>query len=159
MRIVIHSPLMSVAFLEHLRGRDTLPTAVRDENGFITHCAPGLSLPYRATILTVEVRIAVTVSGLSPGDVKKRAGWQGSAMSYPRVIPHSDGAGTIDAVGPGVSQDRIASTCGATAPSPTGHSAPRPAPARGAGPTPSSATTTSSATCPSDPDDPLVWCW
>jgi NADPH2:quinone reductase len=28
-------------------------------------------------------------------------------MSYPRVIPHSDGAGTIDAVGPGVTQDRI----------------------------------------------------
>jgi NADPH:quinone reductase len=54
-----------------------------------------------------EVRIAITVSGLSPGDVKKRAGWQGSTMSYPRVIPHSDGAGTIDAVGPGVSQDRI----------------------------------------------------
>lgn len=54
-----------------------------------------------------EVRIAITVSGLSPGDVKKRSGWQGSTMSYPRVIPHSDGAGTIDAVGPGVTQDRI----------------------------------------------------
>jgi hypothetical protein len=67
-----------------------------------------------------EVRIAVTVSGLSPGDVKKRSGWQGSAMSYPRVIPHSDGAGTIDAVGPGVTQDRIGE------PSPTGRSAPPP---------------------------------
>ena len=54
-----------------------------------------------------EVRIAMTVSGLSPGDVKKRSGWQGSTMSYPRVIPHSDGAGTIDAVGPGADQDRI----------------------------------------------------
>jgi NADPH:quinone reductase len=54
-----------------------------------------------------EVRIVITVSGLSPGDVKKRSGWQGSAMSYPRVIPHSDGAGTIDAVGPGVPRDRI----------------------------------------------------
>ena len=29
MRIDIHSHLMSVAFLEHLRGRDALPTAVR----------------------------------------------------------------------------------------------------------------------------------
>jgi NADPH2:quinone reductase len=28
-------------------------------------------------------------------------------MSYPRVIPHSDGAGIIDAVGPGVTHDRI----------------------------------------------------
>ena len=28
-------------------------------------------------------------------------------MRYARVIPHSDGAGVIDAVGAGVSQDRI----------------------------------------------------
>jgi NADPH:quinone reductase len=34
-----------------------------------------------------ELRIAVSVSGLSPGDVKKRSGWQGSPMPYPRVIP------------------------------------------------------------------------
>ncbi len=54
-----------------------------------------------------EVRIAVAVSGLSPGDVKKRSGWQGSPMPYPRVIPHSDGAGIIDTVGPGVSTDRV----------------------------------------------------
>jgi len=54
-----------------------------------------------------EVRIAVSVSGLSPGDVKKRTGWQGSRMEYPRVIPHSDGAGTIDAVGEGVDNARV----------------------------------------------------
>lgn len=54
-----------------------------------------------------EVRIALRVSGLSPGDVKKRAGWQGSAMPYPRVIPHSDGAGTIDAVGRDVPSRRV----------------------------------------------------
>jgi NADPH:quinone reductase len=54
-----------------------------------------------------EVRIAVSVSGLSPGDVKKRAGWQGSEMGYRRVIPHSDGAGTIDAVGAGVDVSRV----------------------------------------------------
>jgi NADPH:quinone reductase len=54
-----------------------------------------------------EVRIAVSVSGLSPGDVKKRTGWQGSRMEYPRVIPHSDGAGTIDAVGQNVDDTRI----------------------------------------------------
>jgi NADPH2:quinone reductase len=54
-----------------------------------------------------EVRIAITVSGLSPGDAKKRSGWQGSTMPYPRVIPHSDGAGTIDAVGPGIDRDRV----------------------------------------------------
>jgi NADPH2:quinone reductase len=54
-----------------------------------------------------EVRIAVSVSGLSPGDVKKRSGWQGSPMPYPRVIPHSDGAGTIDALGDGVDPARL----------------------------------------------------
>jgi NADPH:quinone reductase len=54
-----------------------------------------------------EVRIAVSISGLSPGDVKKRTGWQGSQMAYPRVIPHSDGAGTIDAVGEGVDKSRV----------------------------------------------------
>jgi NADPH2:quinone reductase len=54
-----------------------------------------------------EVRIAVSVSGLSPGDVKKRSGWQGSPMPYPRVIPHSDGAGRIDALGDGVDPARL----------------------------------------------------
>ena len=54
-----------------------------------------------------EVRIAVSVSGLSPGDVKKRTGWQGSRMAYPRVIPHSDGTGRIDAVGQGVDEERV----------------------------------------------------
>jgi NADPH:quinone reductase len=54
-----------------------------------------------------EVRIAVTVSGISPGDMKKRAGWPGSPMAYPRVIPHSDGAGIIDSVGPGISPARV----------------------------------------------------
>ena len=54
-----------------------------------------------------EVRMALAVSGVSPGDVKKRSGWQGSPMTYPRVVPHSDGAGTIDMVGPGVSTERL----------------------------------------------------
>ena len=46
-----------------------------------------------------EVRVRVTVSGVNPGDTKKRRGWLGSSMPYPRVIPHSDAAGVIDAVG------------------------------------------------------------
>jgi NADPH:quinone reductase len=49
-----------------------------------------------------EVRVRVRVSGVNPGDTKKRRGWLGSAMTYPRVIPHSDGAGVVDAVGRGV---------------------------------------------------------
>lgn len=54
-----------------------------------------------------EVRIRVRASGVNPGDVKKRAGWLGFPMSDPRVIPHSDGAGTIDAVGAGVDLARV----------------------------------------------------
>jgi NADPH2:quinone reductase len=54
-----------------------------------------------------EVRVAVSLSGVNPGDTKKREGWRGSPMSYPRVIPHSDAAGTIDAVGAGVDGARI----------------------------------------------------
>ena len=53
-----------------------------------------------------EVRIRVRVSGINPGDIKKRAGWLGSRLPYPRVIPHSDGAGEIDQVGPGVDPAR-----------------------------------------------------
>lgn len=54
-----------------------------------------------------DVRVRVTVSGVNPGDTKKRRGWTGSAMPYPRVIPHSDAAGVIDAVGEGVDERRI----------------------------------------------------
>ncbi len=54
-----------------------------------------------------EVRVAVRLSGVSPGDTKKRRGWTGSGMPYPRVIPHSDAAGTVDRVGEGVDRQRI----------------------------------------------------
>jgi NADPH2:quinone reductase len=54
-----------------------------------------------------EVRVRVSFSGVNPGDTKKRAGWQGTPMSFPRIIPHSDGSGVIDAVGDGVDSNRI----------------------------------------------------
>lgn len=54
-----------------------------------------------------EVRIRVAVSGINPGDVKKRQNMFGGGMSYPRVIPHSDGAGVIDKVGDMVSRSRL----------------------------------------------------
>src|SRR5690349_22503597 len=54
-----------------------------------------------------EVRVRLTRSGINPGDTKKRADWVGYGMPYPRVIPHSDGAGLIDAVGDGVDPARI----------------------------------------------------
>jgi NADPH2:quinone reductase len=54
-----------------------------------------------------EVRVRVRYSGVNPGDTKKRRGWLGSSMPYPRVIPHSDAAGVVDAVGEGVTRDRV----------------------------------------------------
>lgn len=54
-----------------------------------------------------EVRIRVSYSGVNPGDTKKRLDWVGLGMPYPRVIPHSDGAGTIDRAGAGVDPSRI----------------------------------------------------
>jgi NADPH:quinone reductase len=56
---------------------------------------------------TGEVRIRVAFSGVNPGDVKKREDAFGLGMPYPRVIPHSDGSGTVDAVGEKVSQEWI----------------------------------------------------
>jgi NADPH:quinone reductase-like Zn-dependent oxidoreductase len=49
-----------------------------------------------------EVRIRVAASGINPGDLKKRQNAFGYGMAYPRVIPHSDGAGQVDEIGEGV---------------------------------------------------------
>lgn len=54
-----------------------------------------------------EVRVRMSLSSINPGDTKKRRGWLGSSMTYPRVVPHSDGAGLVDAVGSGVGQSRV----------------------------------------------------
>lgn len=50
-----------------------------------------------------EVLVRVAVSAVHPSDVKTRAGARG-ALAFPLVIPHSDGAGRIMAVGPGVDE-------------------------------------------------------
>src|SRR5438270_9992550 len=54
-----------------------------------------------------EVRIRVAASGVNPGDIKKRQNAFGYGMPYPRVIPHSDGAGHVDRVGDGVTREWI----------------------------------------------------
>lgn len=71
-----------------------------------------------ATVLTVgdvpdpqpgpgEVRVRLAWSGVNPSDVKARSGARSPDMPFPRVIPHSDGMGVIDAVGPGVTATRV----------------------------------------------------
>lgn len=54
-----------------------------------------------------EVRVKVHASGVNPSDVKQRSGWGGLKMRHPRVIPHNDGAGVIEAVGEGVPSSRV----------------------------------------------------
>jgi NADPH2:quinone reductase len=54
-----------------------------------------------------EVRVQLRLSGVNPGDTKKRSGWLGSSMPFPRVVPHSDGAGVVESVGDGVDPSRV----------------------------------------------------
>ncbi|MFD0667021.1 NADPH:quinone reductase [Ramlibacter sp. MAHUQ-53] len=54
-----------------------------------------------------EVRVRIRWSGVNPSDVKSRVGLRNPVMPFPRVIPHSDGMGVVDAVGDGVPAARI----------------------------------------------------
>lgn len=54
-----------------------------------------------------EVLIRMASSGVNPSDVKKRAGAFPDLLDHGPVIPHSDGAGVIEAVGEGVSEARL----------------------------------------------------
>jgi len=55
-----------------------------------------------------EVRVRLHTSGVNPSDYKTRRGGPGRPpLAWPLVIPHSDGAGVIDAVGAGVPRERI----------------------------------------------------
>jgi NADPH2:quinone reductase len=53
-----------------------------------------------------EVRVKLAASGVNPSDVKARQGTT-RKIAWPRLIPHSDGAGVIDQVGDGVAQSRL----------------------------------------------------
>jgi NADPH2:quinone reductase len=54
-----------------------------------------------------EVRVRILASGVNPHDTKGRSGWTGLALPAGGVVPHSDGAGVIDAVGAQVPPGRI----------------------------------------------------
>jgi NADPH2:quinone reductase len=54
-----------------------------------------------------EVRIKISWSGVNPSDVKSRAGIRTKNLPFQRIIPHSDGSGTIDLIGDGVSPARL----------------------------------------------------
>ena len=54
-----------------------------------------------------EVRVELQWSGVNPSDVKSRSGSRSKSLPFPLIVPHSDGSGTIDAVGPGVPRSRV----------------------------------------------------
>ena len=58
-----------------------------------------------------EVLVRIMASGGNPSDVKLRAGRRPGGlapeMPFPRIIPHSDGAGVVEAVGDGVDAGRV----------------------------------------------------
>lgn len=54
-----------------------------------------------------EVRVRLRWSGVNPSDVKSRAGLRTKTLAFPQIVPHSDGAGEIDAVGAGVTASRV----------------------------------------------------
>ncbi len=54
-----------------------------------------------------ELRVQLRTSGVNPSDWKARLRGRGGAIPFPQIIPHSDGAGVVDAVGEGVDDARI----------------------------------------------------
>lgn len=50
---------------------------------------------------TGEMRVKIAYSGVNPSDVKRRAGTS-NVLAFERAIPHMDGSGIVDLVGPGV---------------------------------------------------------
>ena len=56
-----------------------------------------------------EVLVRLHTSGVNPSDIRARAGGRPGVTKppFPKIIPHSDGAGVVEAVGDGVSADRV----------------------------------------------------
>jgi NADPH:quinone reductase len=56
-----------------------------------------------------EIRVAIRVSGVNPTDWKKRRGASGAGAGLPfaELVPNQDGAGVVDALGPGVERIRV----------------------------------------------------
>ncbi|MEO1115666.1 MAG: NADPH:quinone reductase [Pseudomonadota bacterium] len=56
-----------------------------------------------------EVLVRLQMSGVNPSDIRARAGGRPGVTEppFPKIIPHSDGAGVIEAVGDGVPPGRV----------------------------------------------------
>ena len=54
-----------------------------------------------------ELRVKIHTSGVNPSDWKSRLRGRGGAIPFAKIIPQSDGAGVVDAVGEGVDSSRV----------------------------------------------------
>jgi len=54
-----------------------------------------------------EVRVKLQTSGVNPSDTKARLRGRGGSIPFPLIIPQSDGAGVIDAIGEEVNDQRL----------------------------------------------------
>lgn len=56
-----------------------------------------------------EVLVRLATSGVNPSDIRARAGGRPGVTKppFPKIIPHSDGAGVIEAVGEGIDAARV----------------------------------------------------
>jgi len=54
-----------------------------------------------------ELRVRLRWSGVNPSDVKSRRGLRSKVLAFPRIVPHSDGMGVVNAVGDGVPAARV----------------------------------------------------
>ena len=56
-----------------------------------------------------EVLVRLAYSGVNPSDAKARAGARPGVTkpAFPQIVPHSDGAGVVEAVGEGVDSARV----------------------------------------------------
>src|SRR5882672_12670330 len=52
-----------------------------------------------------EELVRLRASGINPSDYKKRAA--NAPLEFPRIVPHSDGAGIVEALGAGVSDFKV----------------------------------------------------
>jgi NADPH:quinone reductase len=79
-----------------------------EENGStqVLKFDPSMPIP---PVKAGHVLVRVRASGVNPVDTQTRrgwGGWDGTAMPFDRIIPHSDGAGVIEQVGDGVPSHR-----------------------------------------------------
>jgi NADPH2:quinone reductase len=82
-----------------------MKAAFYDRNGPADEVLQVAELPMPAPA-PGEVLVRVKASGVNPSDVKSRAGLR-ARVPYPRVVPHSDGAGVIEAIGAGIDPARV----------------------------------------------------